>query len=94
MEGLGVIQNQIQNYFPSKELISTPYSDFQDLRSAIEKTQWDCWLNSVKKSLFFDFFKVFVPEYRHSVSQGVFKLYTGLFTSTKNKNEKKEWFLG
>ena len=41
-----------------------------------------------------DFVKAFVPEYMHSVCQGVFKLFTGLFTSTKNKNGKQEWFLG
>lgn len=42
----------------------------------------------------FDFVKAFVPEYMHSVCQGVFKLFTTLFTSTKNKNGKRDWFLG
>lgn len=42
----------------------------------------------------FDFVKSFVPEYMHSVCQGVFKIYTSLFTSTKNGNGKEQWFLG
>jgi hypothetical protein len=35
-----------------------------------------------------------VPEYIHSVCQGVFKLFAGLFTSTKEGNSKKPYFWG
>jgi hypothetical protein len=78
--------------FPTRSL----EQHLHDLKSATEKTPVNGIFGPTPlRNLYnFDFVKAFVPEYMHSVCQGVFKLYTCLFTSTKNRNGKREWFLG
>jgi hypothetical protein len=78
--------------FPARSLDQ----HLHDLKGATEKTPINGIFGPTPLGNLnnFDFVKAFVPEHMHSVCQGVFKLFTTLFTSTKNKNGKRDWFLG